>query len=129
MCGLLLGREGPPQGGRGQARVHLITRCANVSVAGLGAGVELDPGHLVRAERMGRARGLKVLGTWHAHPSAVGARALSRRDMGLAWGGAFLLVVVPPREVQSPRGLERVAPGLAAWRCEARERWDWDQKM
>ncbi len=108
-CGLILGRSQFMR-----RDVHLITRCRNVAPGtphprGRWGTVEIDPGHLVRATKLALARGMEVLGTWHSHPGASGARALSLADLGLLWENGVALVVVP----------DRTNPALSAWTLRA----------
>ena len=85
-CGVMLGaRAGDRTAVRAVFEAQNLARGAE--------RFELDPGDVVRAERVARARGLELVGFWHSHPR--GPASPSAEDARAAWPGHLHVIVAP----------------------------------
>ena len=83
-CGFLVGTAGPE-------KVVRVVRARNTRDDSPRNRFEIDPGELVKIDRVARAEGLSVIGFYHSHPDAP-ARP-SEYDREHAWPGYCYVIV------------------------------------
>src|ERR1700739_2876955 len=71
-CGVLLGRTIPPDsstgGSQGTNEVEDAVRAGNIRTDAAHNRYQIAPQELVKIQRLGRERGLDIVGFYHSHP-------------------------------------------------------------
>lgn len=98
-CGLLLGRRLP-------GAVAIESTVALENRAQAESAFEIEPIHVLAAEREALARGQEVIGVWHSHVAAPAVPSV--RDLAQSGYALALIVSLPECHVRAWHGRDEV---------------------